>query len=147
MQSGAKIAITGALRYAFSAVLGGLLLVGCASDRDRPTGPSGPVGNPELPATPLILIDKPAADTVVTDGDQVLIEGSVAAAAGLDSLFVEIIGSNFSFPPQSVSGNEVGFQFPLQTQGLAGTRLEIRVSAVDLDGNSGGPVIRVLSVQ
>ncbi len=123
-----------------------ILAAACTTERDRPTGPSAPT-TPGFPLTPLVLIDKPAADTVVAEGDQVLIEGTVAAAAGLDSLFVEVIGSSFSFPPQGVSGQEIGFQFPLATTGLAGVRLEIRVSALDMVGNLGGPVIRVLSVQ
>lgn len=117
------------------------LLAGC-DERERLTFPSNE------PAGPVTTIEVPAADTVLTAGDQFILGGRTVDPDGIDTVYFEVIGTGQVFSPSPGHGDEtVGFGLPIVTEGRSGFEVIVQVYAVDLDGNRGETARRQLSVQ
>jgi len=122
------------------------LSLGCTT-RDRPITPSGTTGPGGGSAIPLVTITDPGGDTVVTEGQSILIRGNVQDDLAVDSIFIDVQGGSSSILPLDVNGPVVPFEFQISTAGLAGTVVTISITANDEDGNTGGPAVRLLSVR
>jgi hypothetical protein len=120
-----------------------LLLLGC-EERERLTFPSEPGGG----VGPVTTIDDPSIDTVLTAGIVFLVGGRATDSDGIDSLYFEIGGTGQGFLPAAGHGEtEVIFGLPIQTQGLSGGTVAVRVRAKDILGHQGDPVTRLLTIQ
>lgn len=121
------------------------LLAGC-EERDRLTFPSNePGGDEEGPVT---TIDNPSVDSVLTEGDFFVVGGRSVDSNGVDTVYIEAVGSGQAFLPLIGGGEEtVDFGIPVPTIGLSATTVIIRVRAVDVLGNQGLTAIRQLQIE
>jgi hypothetical protein len=120
-----------------------LLLLAC-EERDRLTFPSEPGGG----IGPVTTISDPSVDTVLTAGVVYVVGGRTTDTDGIDSLYFEIGGTGQGFLPAAGHGEkEVLFGLPIQTQGLSGATITVRVRAKDILGHEGDAVTRQLTIQ
>jgi Bacterial Ig domain len=121
-----------------------LLLAACG-ERERLTFPSNEPGDEIGPVT---TIDHPAADTVVTEGDLMVVVGRTFDDSGVDTVYFQLEGSSQSFLPFAAGGDDtVTFGLPITTVGLSNKTVTVRIFGVDIDGHRGGPVSRRLSIE
>jgi Bacterial Ig domain len=120
-----------------------LLLAGC-DERERLTFPSTP-GDEIGPVT---VIDHPGRDTVIVEGDQVVLAGRTFDDSGVDTVYFLMSGSNQTFPPVAAEGDDtVTYGLPISTIGLSGFTVTVEILGVDLEGHRGSGTIRRLSIE
>jgi hypothetical protein len=121
-----------------------LLLAGC-DDRERLTFPSE---NPGTDVGPVTTIDHPAEDSVITEGDLVVVAGRTVDPNGVDTVYFEVDGGSQTFLPFAAGGEDtVTFGLPITTIGFSGVTISVRVVGVDLEGHRGSSVSRRLSIE
>jgi hypothetical protein len=116
------------------------MAIGCDT-RDRLTFPTE---NPDEPRGPITAIIRPlAGDTVVTRGDVIEVRGRTTDPEGVDTVYFELDGVNFSLSPIAAQGlDTVEFSFELSTDNFVGDTAVLRVFGVDLPGSQGDFVSR-----
>jgi hypothetical protein len=121
-----------------------LLLAAC-DERERLTFPSNEPGDEVGPIT---TIDHPASDTVITEGDLLVLAGRTFDDSGVDTVYFQLDGSTQSFLPFAAEGDDtVTFGLPISTIGLSNGTVTVQVFGVDVEGHRGGPVSRRLSIE
>jgi hypothetical protein len=121
------------------------LLVGCG-ERDRLTFPSDNQGNG---AGPVTEIDHPAApDTVVVEGDPLVLQGRTFDPDGVDTVYFEVGGTNQGFAPKLGEGADtVNFALQFSTLNHSGATFLVRAYGVDKLGDLGNIVSRQIRVE
>jgi hypothetical protein len=120
------------------------LLAGC-DERERLTFPSSEPGDDVGPVT---TVDHPAADTVITEGDLLVLSGRTVDPSGVDTVYFLLQGSNQGFLPFAAGGEDtVTFGLPISTIGLSNVTVTVEIFGVDIEGHRGGPVSRRLSIE
>jgi Bacterial Ig domain len=121
-----------------------LLLAGC-DERARLTFPSDEPGDEVGPVT---TIDHPGRDTVIVEGDLVVLAGRTHDNSGVDTVYFMIAGSNQTFLPFAAEGEDtVTFGLPISTIGLSGSTVTVEILGVDLEGHRGSSATRRLSIE
>jgi hypothetical protein len=119
--------------------LGLALLHGC-EERSRLTFESN---GPDDTTGPVATIDEPASDTLIFAGAPFILGGRVVDPGGVDTVYVDIEGSDHSLLPLAGGGRDtVRFGVPITTLGQAGRTVTVQVFGVDLFGNRGDRVLR-----
>jgi hypothetical protein len=120
-------------------------LLGCG-ERDRLTFPSE---NPGDGSGPVTEIDRPSApDTVVVEGDLLIIQGRSFDPDGVDTVYVEVGGVNQGFAPIIGDGADtVSFALQLSTLNHSGATVTVHAHGVDLFGDQGNIVIRQIHIE
>ena len=120
-------------------------LVSCG-ERDRLVFPIEDPGDGVGPTTE---VNRPAAsDTLVPEGDLLIVSGRAYDADGVDAIYIEIGGANQEFAPIQGEGEDtVVFALQLSTLGLGGVTVAVRIHAVDLLGDEGPVVNRQIRVE
>jgi hypothetical protein len=120
-------------------------LVSCG-ERDRLVFPVEDPGDGEGPTTE---INHPAApDTVVFEGELLVVQGRTYDPDGVESVVIEIGGANQQFSPIQGGGEDtVDFALQLSTLGLGGATVALRIHGVDLLGDQGSPVNRQIRIE
>ena len=120
-------------------------LVSCG-ERDRLVFP---VENPGDGSGPTTEINHPAAsDTVVIEGDLLILRGRTYDADGVDTVYFEVGGANQGFSPLQGEGEDtVDFALQLSSLGLSGATVVVRIHGVDLLGQQGSPVSRQIRIE
>ena len=119
------------------------LLVGCEERERLVFGP-----DPDDRQGPTSIIDPPATDTTLTEGDPFLIGARSVDPSGVDTAYIEVEGANLSYLPLEAEGEDtLSFAISLPTQGFAGRTIAIGVSAKDVLGNLGPTVTRRLTIE
>jgi hypothetical protein len=120
------------------------LTVGCG-ERSRLTFEDG---GPNDDTPPVAVIDVPGQDTTVQEGPQVLIGTQVTDDQGVDTVYVELEGTDHELQPFQGEGRDtVPLAFPIATLGNRGVTITVQVFGVDLAGNRGQRAIRKITVQ
>ena len=120
-------------------------LVSCG-ERDRLVFPVEDPGNGEGPTTE---VNQPtASDTLVPEGELLIVQGRAYDSDGVDAIYIEIGGANQEFAPIQGEGEDtVAFALQLSTLGLGGVTVAVRIHAVDLLGDEGSSVNRQIRVE
>jgi hypothetical protein len=120
-----------------------LAIAGC-DERERLTFPTEGGGGPDAPLGPVTVIIQPiATDTLVTPGSVIDVRGLSTDPDGVDSVFFELDGVNFTLPPVVAEGRDtVNFAFQLFTNNFVGDTVVLRVFGVDVRGSQGDFVSR-----
>jgi hypothetical protein len=122
-----------------------VLLAGCG-ERDRLTFPSENPGDGSGPVTEITRPSVP--DTVVVEGDLLIIQGRTFDADGVDTVYFEVGGVNQSFAPIKGEGADtVNFALQLSTLSFTGATVLFRAYGVDLLGGQGAPVSRQIRIE
>ena len=120
-----------------------LTLVSGCNERDRLTFPTSSDG-----LGPKITIFAPSADTTVSPGPNVLVNGQVVDQDGIDTVYFDVQGGVTNFNPYIARGvDTVTFQLPLTTNGLSGNIITVSVFGVNLAGLHGDTAVRHITVQ
>ena len=129
-----------AVRWAALAVL-----AGCGT-RDRLTFPSENPGDGDGPTT---QITRPgSADTVVTEGDLLIVQGRSFDADGVDTVYIAVGGISQGFAPILGQGKDtVNFAVQLSTINNSGATVIVHISGVDLLGQQGDIVSRQIHIE
>jgi hypothetical protein len=121
------------------------VLTGCG-ERERLTFPTENPGNGSGPITEIFQPD--AADTVVFDGDLLLVQGRSRDPDGVDMVIFEVGGVNQGFSPLDAGGADtVSFGLQLSTVNHTGDTASIRIYAVDLLGDTGRAASRQIRIR
>jgi hypothetical protein len=128
---------------AFRGGMWGLVLaIAACGQRDRLTFPTDP-GTGAQPGPTTIIIEPIALDTLVTRGDVIEVRGLSTDPDGVDSVYFELDGVNFTLSPIAAQGlDTVDFAFPLSTNNFVGDTVVLRVFGVDVPGSQGDFVSR-----
>jgi hypothetical protein len=120
-------------------------LVSCG-ERDRLVFP---VENPGDGTGPTTEITQPGADdTVVVEGDLLILRGRTYDADGVDTVYFEVGGANQGFSPIEAEGEDtVDFALQLSTLNLGGATVVVRIHGVDVLGQQGSPVSRQIRIE
>ena len=120
-------------------------LVSCG-ERDRLVFP---VENPGDGSGPTTEITQPGADdTVVVEGDLLILRGRTYDADGVDTVYFEVGGANQGFSPIEAEGKDtVDFALQLSTLNLGGATVVVRIHGVDVLGQQGSPVSRQIRIE
>ncbi len=125
-------------------LLAGLLLA--CDERERLTFPSNLPGNDDQ--GPITVIDAPARDTTLTEGEPFIVSGRSIDPNGIATVFFLVENGDVNFSPVDGAGSDtVRFGLPIPTVGRFGQTITITVHAEDTLSNLGGPAIRRLTVQ
>jgi len=121
------------------------VLAGC-STRDRLTFPTE---NPGDGSGPVTEITHPAThDTVVTEGDLLIVQGRTFDADGVDTVYVAVGGLSQGFAPILGQGKDtVDFALQLSTIGNSGATVIVQIFGVDLLGQQGAIVSRQIHIE
>ena len=105
--------------------------------------------NPGDGSGPTTEINHPAAsDTVVIEGDLLILQGRTYDADGVDTVYFEVGGANQGFSPIQGEGEDtVEFALQLSTLNLGGATVVVRVHGVDVLGEQGSPVSRQIRIE
>ena len=108
-----------------------------------------PVENPGDGSGPTTEISHPGVDdTVVIEGDLLILRGRSYDADGIDTVYFEVGGANQGFSPiQGEGADTVAFALQLSTLNLGGATVVVRIHAVDLLGDQGNPVSRQIRIE
>jgi hypothetical protein len=108
-----------------------------------------PVENPGDGAGPITVITEPATvDTVVTEGDLLIIQGRSIDADGVDTVYLAVGGVNQGFAPFLGEGKDtVDFAAQLSTIGHSGATVVVQAFGVDLLGQQGSIVSRQIHIE
>ena len=122
-----------------------MLLLAACDERERLTFPSNEPGGDIGPVT---NIEQPAHDTVITEGDLLLLSGRSFDETGVDTVYFTLSGSNQTFLPFAAEGDDtVTFGLSISTIGLSNRTVTVEVLGVDLEGNRGEVATRRLSIE
>ena len=116
------------------------LLLAMAAGCDTRERLTFPTENPDgEPLGPITAIMRPlASDTVVTRGDVISVQGRTTDQDGVDTVYIEMDGVNFSLAPIAAHGQDtVEFGFELRTDNFVGDTAVVWVFGVGLSGNKG----------
>ena len=132
-----------ARRWRFWLALG--VLAGCA-ERERLTFP---VENPGDGIGPFTSITHPSVpDTIVIEGDLLIVNGYSLDPDGIDTLYFEVGGAGQGFAPLRGKGaDSVPFALQLSTIGHYGGTFLIRAYAVDMVGDRGAASVRSIRIE
>ena len=121
------------------------LLAGCGT-RERFVFPSENPGDGQGPITE---ITQPATgDTVVTEGDLLIIQGRSYDPDGVDTVYIAVGGINQGFAPIDGEGQDtVDFAAQLSTIGHSGATVIVQAFGVDLLGQQGSIVSRQIHIE
>jgi hypothetical protein len=121
------------------------LLAGCGT-RERFVFPSENPGDGSGPTTE---ITHPASsDTVVTEGDPLIIQGRSYDPDGVDTVYVAVGGINQGFAPILGEGKDtVDFAAQLSTIGHSGATVIVQAFGVDVLGQQGSIVSRQIHIE
>lgn len=121
------------------------VLTGC-SQRDRLTFPTENPGDGQGPVTE---ITRPGvSDTVVIEGDLLILQGRTYDADGVDTVYFEVGGINQAFAPITGGGADtVDFALQLSTLNNSGATVSVRIHGVDLLGVQGAPANRLIRIE
>jgi hypothetical protein len=140
--------VTGAAKRAFRQGFwwAALAFVAACGERDRLTFPNE---NPGDGVGPVTEITHPSApDTVVTDGDLLIIQGRAFDPDGVDSIYFDVGGVNQGFAPINGEGADtVNFALQISTLGSSGATIVLQAYGVDLLGGQGALVSRQIRVE
>jgi hypothetical protein len=116
------------------------MAIGCA-ERDRLTFPTEA---PQAPLGPVTIITRPVAlDTLVSRGEVIGVRGLTTDPNGVDSIYFELEGVNFSFSPIDAQGlDTVDFAFDISTDNFVADTVVLRIFGVDVPGSQGDFVSR-----
>jgi hypothetical protein len=108
-----------------------------------------PVENPGDGSGPTTEITQPGADdTVVVEGDLLILRGRTFDADGVDTVYFEVGGANQGFSPIQGEGKDtVDFALQLSTLNLGGATVVVRIHGVDVLGQQGSPVSRQIRIE
>jgi hypothetical protein len=122
-----------------------IVLAACG-ERERLTFPTSSPSDGFGPVTEIL---SPAADdSIVHEGDPFVLSGRASDLDGVDSVYFDIEGVPQGLPPLRGGGADtVYFGVPISTSGHSGTIVVVRIYAVDLLGQRGGPVSRQLRIE
>jgi hypothetical protein len=122
-----------------------VVVVGC-STRERLVFP---VENPGDGQGPTTEITQPAtADTFVTEGDLIIIQGRSYDPDGVDTVYIAVGGINQGVPPIDGEGQDtVDFAAQLSTIGHSGATVVVQAFGVDLLGQQGSVVSRQIHIE
>ena len=125
---------------------GAVAVLAACGQRDRLTFPTENPGDGSGPTTE---ITHPAVpDTVVIEGDLLIVQGRTYDADGVDTIYVEVGGANQGFAPiQGGGADTVDFALQLSTLNLSGATVSLRIYGVDLLGDQGAPVSRQIRIE
>jgi len=125
---------------------GALVVLAACGQRDRLTFPTE---NPGDGSGPITEITHPASpDTVVIEGDLLIVQGRTYDADGVDTVYFEVGGLSQGFAPiQGEGADTVDFAMQLSTLNHSGATVLIRVYGVDLLGDQGTPVSRQIRIE
>lgn len=137
-------AVTRRLDHAKWALAAALALA--CGQRDRLTFPTE---NPGNGAGPVTEIDHPAAaDTVVIEGDLLILQGRCYDPDGVDTVYFEVGGTSQGFAPKLGGGADtVEFALQLSTLNLSGATVIVRAYGVDRLGTQGTAVSRQIRIE
>jgi hypothetical protein len=113
---------------------------GCAT-RERITFP------PEVSTAPTSRITVPTTDVTVNAGPALTFVAVVEAPNGIDTIYAELTGTSVAFPPVAGAASPATVGYQLETQGLAGQTVVLRVFATDSTGQRGDTAVRQVSFQ
>jgi hypothetical protein len=113
---------------------------GCAT-RERITFP------PEVPTAPTSRITVPSADVTLNAGVDLQFVAVTEAPLGIDTIYAEISGTGVSFPPLVGAPSPATVGYTIQTAGLAGRTVVLRVFATDSTGQRGDTAVRQVTFQ
>jgi hypothetical protein len=120
------------------------LVAGCG-ERSRLTFEDG---GPLDQTPPVAVIDEPGEDTVLTDGPQFLVGARVTDEGGVDTVYVDLEGTDHELHPLTGGGRDtVLVGIPIVTLGNHGRTITVQVFGVDLSGNRGQRAIRKLTIE
>jgi len=121
------------------------LVVGCGT-RERFVFPTENPGNGVGPVT---QITHPAtADTAVTEGDLLIIEGRSFDPDGVDTVYLAVGGVSQGFAPFLGQGKDtVDFSAQISTIGHSGATVSVQAYAVDVLGQQGTTDSRQIHIE
>jgi hypothetical protein len=120
------------------------VLIGCAT-RERLTFPSE-TGDGVGPTTEFTRPGAP--DTVVIEGDLLIVQGRSFDPDGVDTIYISIGGVNQAFAPILGHGKDtVDFSVQLSTINNSGATVIVEVFGVDLFGDHGTTVSRQIHIE
>ena len=121
------------------------VLAGCGT-RERFVFPTENPGNGTGPTTE---ITRPGvADTAVTEGDLLIIQGRSLDPDGVDTVYIAVGGVNQGFAPILGQGKDtVDFAAQLSTIGHSGATVIVQAYGVDLLGQQGSIVSRQIHIE
>ncbi|HET9725799.1 MAG TPA: hypothetical protein VFP28_02715 [Gemmatimonadales bacterium] len=121
------------------------VLAGCGT-RERFVFPTENPGNGTGPTTE---ITRPGvADTAVTEGDLLIIQGRSVDPDGVDTVYIAVGGVNQGFAPILGQGKDtVDFAAQLSTIGHSGATVIVQAYGVDLLGQQGSIVSRQIHIE
>ena len=121
------------------------LLMGCGQ-RDRLTFPVENHGDGQGPVTEITQPAQP--DTVVIEGDLLIIQGRAFDPDGIDTVYFEVGGIGQGFAPIAGEGADtVNFALQLSTLNHSGATVILRAYGVDRLGDQGGPASRQIRIE
>lgn len=121
------------------------LLAGCGT-RERFVFPVENPGDGDGPTTEITSPGFP--DTVVTEGDLLIIQGRSFDPDGVDTVYFAVGGVNQGFAPVLGGGKDtVEFAAQLSTIGHSGATIIFQAFAVDLLGQQGSIVSRQIHIE
>ena len=123
-----------------------LALLAACSTRERFVFP---VENPGDGQGPVTVITRPGtADTVVREGDLLILQGRSIDADGVDTVYIAVGGINQGFAPIDGEGQDtVDFAAQLSTIGHSGATVFVQAFGVDLLGQQGSIVSRQIHIE
>ncbi len=87
-------------------------------------------------------------DTVVVEGDLIIIQGRAYDPDGIDTVYFEVGGTNQGFSPlRGLGADTVDFALQLSTLNFSGATVLLRAYGVDLLGSQGAPVSRQIRIE
>lgn len=132
-------------RQGLQGVLGAaLILAGTAcEERERLTF----TGPPASGVGPHTVVSRPAADTTVSAGPGVVLQGTARDPDGIDTFYADVQGGVTTFPPFPGNDSLFIFDLPVTTNGQSGQVITVRLFATDELGNRGDTATRRITVQ
>ncbi|MEO6057353.1 MAG: Ig-like domain-containing protein [Gemmatimonadales bacterium] len=124
----------------------GLTLAAGCGERERLTFPTENPGDGSGPTTEITRPSVP--DTVVVEGDLIIIQGRAYDPDGIDTVYFEVGGTNQGFSPlRGLGADTVDFALQLSTLNFSGATVLLRAYGVDLLGSQGAPVSRQIRIE
>lgn len=117
---------------------------GC-DQRERITFPTPTDG-----VGPVTTIDQPnGADTTVSAGDELFINGRTIDPDGVDTVYFFVIGADHGFEPfhPNPVRDTITFGVPIRTSGHAGQSFTVEIYGVDVLGNQGATSSRQINIR
>ncbi len=137
--------VSGQVFRAVSCWAGLTLAAGCG-ERERLTFPTENPGDGSGPTTEITRPSVP--DTVVVEGDLIIIQGRAYDPDGIDTVYFEVGGTNQGFSPlRGLGADTVDFALQLSTLNFSGATVLLRAYGVDLLGSQGAPVSRQIRIE